>query len=280
MGLLSQRREEVEIGCQYECSISTPAKIIERNGDRHLVLSWLTETTPLPAHSSPLPGELFWYQCRGLRSYGEKRKVNLEHRIFWASYLSVCRSEHMVRSTFLIYRWQNWGQERGEGLAWGHVLVVGRANTGFQLSSFPDKYPLYQSEVQMPFTSKCSLTCPSLLEESDFLNGTWIASVSFTYICIREDMNLCSRMRWYYLWHKIKYATPLGFTALTHTERCPSVDRQGQCQELGQHQPGTAFGFGTDVCQCLSSRQLQMTSQFCSLRNGKGVCYSDDLSLH
>lgn len=55
---------------------------------------------------------------------------------------------------------------------------------------------------------------------------------------------------------------------------------QGQCQELGRCQPGTASGFGIGVCQCSCSRRLKMTSQLCSLRNGKGLCYSGHLSLH
>lgn len=46
------------------------------------------------------------------------------------------------------------------------------------------------SSAQMPFTYKCLLTCPTRLEVSDFLNGVWIASVSFIYICIREEKEL------------------------------------------------------------------------------------------
>lgn len=80
--LLPQIREKVELGCQYERSVSTPTRIIEWMGDSHLVLSWLIEAAPLPSQSSPLPGDLFQDQHRGLRPYGEKRKINLQHRLF------------------------------------------------------------------------------------------------------------------------------------------------------------------------------------------------------
>ena len=170
--LWPQIRGKVECGCQYECSVSTLTRITEWIGHSHLVLSW-------PMGPTPQPACLLHYLGRfsSSRSHGEKEKSTYS----------------TIFSTPLTYKWiggstgrspPSWSTgketEDREVKPWPEAMqrIIDWAKTWIQLSSFPNKYSLYQAWVQMPFTSTCSLTCPSLLEESEFLNGTWIASIS------------------------------------------------------------------------------------------------------
>lgn len=91
-------------------------------------------------------------------------------------------------------------------------------------------------------------------------------------------MNESFRTHWYWcLKLAVQYhrRTRLGaLAALTHTEQHPREDQQGQCQEPGQRPLRTASGSGSDACRCWCSHQLRMTSQLCSLRDGKRCCDS------
>lgn len=110
-----------------------------------------------------------------------------------------------------------------------------------------------------------------------------MASVAFIYVCIGAENESAPGCVGIFSGTKLSIGPPSvsAFSrALTRTEQRPSVDQQGRCRELGQRRPGTASGFGIAVCRCLSSHRSKTTGRLCSLRQGKGLCYSASLPLH
>ena len=136
--------------------------------------------------------------------------------------------------------------------------------------------------MQTPFTFKCWLTCPSFWRPQ--ISSLASGLLQFLSLYQGREWICCALDVWIFFFSGTKWneghALVSEFrTTLTRTERHPSEDRRGQCQESGRHRSETASGFGIDVCRCSSSHQLKTTSQFCSLRSRKGLCYSAALSL-
>lgn len=133
----------------------------------------------------------------------------------------------------------------------------------------------------MAFTPKhVLLAFSSLWEGSYFFSGEWIASVVGFLITFawEKRMNESFRTHWCW-WLKLSVQchrrTGLrALAALTRTEQHPRGDQQGQRQEPGRRPLRTASGSGSGACRGWCSHQLRMTSQLCSLRDGKRCCDS------
>lgn len=133
----------------------------------------------------------------------------------------------------------------------------------------------------MAFTPKhVLLASSSLWEGSYFFSGGWIASVVGLLItfAFEKRMSQSFRTHWYW-WLKLavqchRWAGLRALAALTRTEQHPREDQQGQHQGPGQRPLRTASGSGSGACRCWCSHRLRMTSQLCSLRDGKRCCDS------
>lgn len=122
----------------------------------------------------------------------------------------------------------------------------------------------------MPFTSKCSLSRPSLLEESDFLNGTELLPLlSFTFV-LGQRMNFGCRMRWYYLWHKIQHATSLGFWIKNGTYPYWTTPISGPPGPMSR-----VWATSARNCFWIRNRRLPML-ELPSIKNDKSILQSEE----